>query len=384
MSAERVPAGLTLPPADDAGERELVELISTEIQRDGPITFARFMDLALYAPGLGYYATSANRTTRAGDFLTAPELHPIFGWTLAAQVEEMWARLGEPAPFVLREYGAGTGALGRQIGERLETSGSALAPALRYEPIEVEGRLAPPQGTGPRKSGRMVGCVIANEFLDALPVHRVRNEGGTLLELKVGWRAGRFVEIVEAVSDPRLTDSVNVGPTGLPDGHASEVSLATADWLATVHDELERGYVLIVDYGLSEADLHSPIRSNGTLRAFRAQHVSSDVLNGVGRQDITASVNLDALTRDAEATGFEVLGRTTAARFLLGCGLDAVYREAREEADLEWESAALLRSAVRRLLEPGQLGGYAVVVLGKDVPGEPVLRGLAHDFNRPA
>jgi SAM-dependent MidA family methyltransferase len=376
MSVERVPSGLTRPPADDAGEPELVELIRSEIERDAPVTFARFMELALYAPGLGYYATSANRTTRAGDFLTAPELHPIFGWTLAAQVEEMWARLGQPAPFVLREYGAGTGALGRHIGERLESSGSPLAPHIRYEPIEIEGRLEPPRG-----SRAMVGCVIANEFLDALPVHRVRNDSGVLHELRVGWSSGRFVEVIEDVSDSRLTDRVIVGEGGLPDGHATEVSLATVGWLANVHSELERGYVLIVDYGLSEAELYSPVRANGTLRAFRAQHVSSDVLSGVGRQDITATVNLDGLTRDAQACGFELLGRTTAARFLLGSGLDTVYREAREVADLEWESAALLRSAVRRLLDPGQLGGYAVLLLGKDVPSEPVLRGFAPHLN---
>jgi SAM-dependent MidA family methyltransferase len=372
MSVQGLPSELARPPGDDPGEPALVERIRDEIERHGPITFARFMELALYEPGLGYYATSADRTTRAGDFLTAPELHPIFGWTVAAQIEEMWALLGEPRSFVLREYGAGSGALGQQIVERLESTNSALASLLRYEPIEVEGRL--PDATTP---GPMVGCVVANEFLDALPVHRVRNAGGKLCEIRVDWQAGRFVEIDGEVSDARLTGRFDLGPTGLPDGQATEVCLASADWVARIHAQLERGYVLVVDYGLSETALYSPVRAHGTVRAFRGQHVSSDVLSGVGHQDITATVNLDALERDAHATGFDVLGKTRAAPFLLACGLDAVYREAREQADLEWESAALLRSAVRRLLDSGGLGGYAVVALGKDAPREPALRGFA-------
>src|SRR5687767_10217735 len=111
MTIEPRSAGIA-PPAPTAGEPALVDLIRVEIDRDGPITFARYMERALYEPGLGYYATSAERPTRTGDFLTAPELHPIFGWTVANQIDEMWRRLGEPHDFTLREFGAGNGSFG--------------------------------------------------------------------------------------------------------------------------------------------------------------------------------------------------------------------------------------------------------------------------------
>ena len=115
MRVEPVRSSVTRPPGDDSGEPRLLEAILAEIDERGPITFARFMERALYEPGLGYYATSRERTTRAGDFLTAPELHPIFGKTVARQVEQMWQRLGRPPGFTVREYGAGRGTLAQAL-----------------------------------------------------------------------------------------------------------------------------------------------------------------------------------------------------------------------------------------------------------------------------
>lgn len=367
------------PPSQDPGDPALVELIRTEIEKDGPVTFARFMERALYEPGLGYYATSAERHTRAGDFLTAPELHPIFGWALSRQIDEMWSRLGGPGDFVLREFGAGMGALGDAVREGLARDRSPLSAALRYEPVEIEGRL--PSG-GP--SGSIVGAVVGNEFLDALPVHRVVRQAGTLRELHVGWTDGRFVDVVGELSDERLRERLERDRVDLPEGQQAEVCLAMVDWLGEVHRELECGYVLLIDYGLAQADLRSAARATGTLRAFRGQHVSSDVLSGAGKQDITAHVDLDALEAEAQSAGFQVLGRTTQAKFLMGCGLDEVYQAAKTDADQEWEPSLLLRSALRRLLDPLHLGAYAVVILGKDRDVEPPLRGLGYQMPRQA
>lgn len=379
MSIESKLHGLGTPPLRDPGNPALVELIRAEIESIGPITFARFMERALYEPRLGYYSTSDDRATRAGDFLTAPELHPIFGWALARQIAEMSARLGSPPEFVLREFGAGTGALGDAVREGLARDGSPLSAGLRYEPVEVEGRLA----TG-RPSGSIVGCVLGNELLDALSVHRVVRHRGELLELYVGWSDGRFVDVTGELSDQRLRDRLERDRVALPEGQHAEVCLAMADWLGEVHSELERGYVLLIDYGLPQADLRSAGRATGTLRAFRGQHVSSDVLSGVGTQDITAHIDLDGLEIEAEACGFEVLGRTTQSEFLMGCGLDEIYQAAKADADQDWDSALLLRSALRRLLDPLHLGAYAVVILGKNVDAEPALRGLAYRVQRPA
>ena len=174
----RVPAP---PPTHDPGVPDLIDRLHHEIEQNGPITFARFMQRALYEPGLGYYAATSSRPTREGDFLTAPELHPIFGRAVDRQVEEMWHSLGEPGDFTVREYGAGRGTLAR-----------AFCDKFRYEAIEFgDARPAEP----------MVGVVLANELLDALPVHRVAFEGGGLQEVFVGWSDGHFVEVVGELID---------------------------------------------------------------------------------------------------------------------------------------------------------------------------------------
>ena len=360
------------PPAD-AGDPALVERIRAEIERDGPITFARFMQRALYEAELGYYATSAERPTRAGDFLTAPELHPIFGHTLARQVDEIWRRMDRPQKFVLREYGAGSGALGTAVLEGLLRKGSQLAESLSYEPIEIPGRL-PGQ---PSRPSRMVGCVIANEFLDALPVHRVVLLDGRLMELFVGWREGTFVDEPGELTDARLEAWFTDSGIQLMEGQRAEVNLTMLDWLAEVNEDLERGVVLVFDYGAGAKELYAPGRSTGTLRAFRAQHVSSDVYGGVGRQDLTADVDLGALERGARQVGLDVLGRTRQGDFLLAAGLDDAYAAERSVADQDWQTALTLRSAVRRLLDTQALGGYWVVALGCGIDTAQPLGGFA-------
>src|SRR5512141_1059387 len=203
MRAEPVRSAFAAPPDDDPGEPRLIELIRAEMEARGPMSFARFMEHALYEPGLGYYVTRADRTTRGGDFLTAPELHPIFGHALARQLDEMWRRLGRPERFVLREYGAGTGALYLSILDGLTRIGSGLVDHLDYQPVEN----AASQAAADRPAGPFIGCLLANEFLDALPVHRViGQEGGRLAELLVDWRDGRFVEVAGGATDARLSE----------------------------------------------------------------------------------------------------------------------------------------------------------------------------------
>jgi SAM-dependent MidA family methyltransferase len=356
MRAEPFRSIPATPPTDDAGEPRLVELIRAEIEASGPITFARFMERALYEPGLGYYATSSERMTRAGDFVTAPELHPVFGQTVARQIEEMRQRLGAPADFTVREYGAGRGTLGR-----------ALPPDIHYEPIEF-GDARPHQP--------FTGVVLANEFLDALPVHRVVARDDGLRELGVGWSDGRFVQVETDLSDRRLAGWFESRHIRLQPGNVADVNIAMLEWLAQIGRDLERGYALIFDYGKPAELLYGPERPTSTLRAFRDQHVSSNVLSGVGHQDLTAHVDLDALELGAEHAGLAFLGRVTQAEFLLNSGLDEVYTAARAEADNDWDSALILRAAVRRLLDSSGLGGYAVVILGKGVEAEPPLSGL--------
>jgi SAM-dependent MidA family methyltransferase len=338
-------------------------LLRAEIETSGPVTFARFMQRALYEPGLGYYAVTHERPTREGDFLTAPELHPIFGSAVARQVDEMWQRLGEPADFVVREYGAGRGTLGAAMAERSQ-----------YQPVEA-GEDRPTQP--------MVGVVAANEFLDALPVHRVTVQAGRLQEVFVGWSAGHFVDVVRDLSDARLAEWFERRSIKLVEGQRAEVNLAMLDWLAELGRTLTRGYVLIFDYGLPADELYGSKRLTGTLRAFRSHHVSSDVLGGVGRQDLTAHVDLDALAGGARAAGLQVIGRTTQAEFLVGVGLSELLEQERARAGEDWAKQLELRASVGRLLDPRQLGGYAVIALGRGVETGPPLRGFDFKLERP-
>lgn len=375
------------PPPDGAGEPALVEALAAEIAATGPITFARFMERALYEPGLGYYARSTDRTTAQGDFVTAPELHPVFGWTLARVIHEMWDSLGRPREFTLREYGAGSGALFLSIVEGLERTASPLATQVRYEPVDLAGQRAQ-IASGVSAAGResllheaadagFEGVVLANEFLDALPVHRVVQRGPTLRELFVDLVDGLFVEVERSPSTERLASWFSESGVELADGQRTEVNLAMADWTARVARQLVGGYVLVIDYGATAERLYDPqARPDGTLRAFAGQRVSGDVLSGVGRRDITAHVDFDALERTARTAGLTVLGRKRMAEFLLAAGLDQAYAVARTEADTDWDSAALLRGAIRRLLDPAALGGYFASVMGRDVPTAAPLTAL--------
>jgi SAM-dependent MidA family methyltransferase len=353
--------------------------IRDEIERTGPITFARFMERALYDSDHGYYATATTRPTRAGDFLTAPELHPIFGQTLAGQIDEMWQQLGAPDEFILREYGAGTGALAVSLVDGLRQRGSPLATAVRYEPMDLPAQLAviAQRVAVAEPSPTFTGVVVANEFLDALPVHRVIWLNGGLREIHVDWRNGQFTEVAGPLTDDRLAAWFVDGKIELAENQRAEVNLKMLDWLGDVERQLMRGYVMVIDYGAAAADLYGPARAGGTIRAFSDQRVSSDVLTDPGSRDITSHVDFDALERSARARGFQIVGRRRANEFLIAAGLDAAYTDARAAVENDWDASLNLRSAITRLLDPNALGGYLVSVLAKDAPTQPTLTGFA-------
>ena len=370
-------SAVSRPPTDDAGDPALIEQLREEIALHGPVTFSRFMEVALFDAARGYYATSTERPTREGDFLTAPEIHPIFGWVLARRVEALWRQLGEPGAFTLREYGAGTGTLAIALFEGLTRMGSRLTELLRYQPVDLPGQIARLEhrlaeaGLAERieaaAQGRFVGCAIANEYVDALPVHRVVQEDGRLRELSVDWQDGRFVVAPTDLSDGRLAAWFADAGVELADGQVAEVNLAMLDWITRLGRELERGAALVLDYGFGADDLYGGSRPTGTVRAFRAQHVSSDALTAVGHQDITAHVDFDALERGGRAAGLTVVDRSRQAEFLLANGLDEAYADARTEADRDWQAALALRAAGGRLIDTSALGGYVVMTFGKGI-----------------
>jgi len=359
------------------------------------MTFARFMELALYEREHGYYSTRADRGSRTGDFLTAPEIHPIFGWTLAVQAAEMWERAGRPAEFVLREYGAGSGALAEALLTGLQDRFPEVYKRVLYEPIEVlPARLATvarrleAAGHADRvvsePAGPAVGCVLANEFLDALPVHRVALRDGRLVELLVDWRNGTFEELAREPSSGKLTRRLADDEVQLGEGQEAEICLELDGWVAEVSARLIRGYVLVIDYGHPASELYGARRMRGSLLAYRRHQLADDPLAAVGEQDLTAHVDLTALERAAEREGLAVLGRTSQAEFIAGLGAGELLASLGRHATTRPEDYLTARSAVARLLDPRLLGGFAVVVLGRGVPTEPPLRGLGFRMERPA
>ncbi|MCS7051398.1 MAG: SAM-dependent methyltransferase, partial [Thermomicrobium sp.] len=279
----------------------LATRIRDEIARSGPITFARYMALALYDPTDGYY-TTAVRVGRHGDYLTAPEAHPIFGWVIARQLEELWELGQRPVPFTVIEYGPATGSLALAVFERLTRTASPLLECLQYWPVEIscparEQLVARLEASGVagllRLDGEssVTGVVLANEVLDALPVHRVRRHNGQLWEVYVDWNGERFVEILGPLSRPKLQHWLERLGVELVEGQTTELSLAVEDWLADVDRRLQRGYVLVLDYGYPVPERYDPVRfPDGTLRTYVRHTVGDDPFDSPGARDITAPV----------------------------------------------------------------------------------------------
>lgn len=372
------------PPIDlsDVGEdTELLDDMRDEIRRAGPMPFVRFMELALYAPDGGYYRAAGARPGREGDFITAPELHPIFGETLATAIEEIWQRIGEPAPFVVRELGAGTGALAVAILDGLRMAGSPLLEAIVYEPVEVDARRLEgfaarleAAGHGERHrvpaNGPIVGIILGNEVIDALPVHRVRRRGEALREVAVDIGPdGQLVEIEIAPSSPDVAAYLASVGIELVDSQTAEFALGLPGWIAAVAADLARGVLLLIDYGAPSSELYDPVRRrDGTLRAYVRHQVHDDPYRHVGRQDLTAHVDVTAVERAARAAGLTTIGITTQAEALMGLGIEARLQAIQADPATTFEDYTLVRSALMRLLDPAAMGRFRVMAFGRDWP----------------
>ena len=335
----------------------------------GWIPFERFMDLALYAPGLGYYSAGSVKLGNGGDFVTAPEVSDLFSRCVARQCAQVLAGGGE-----ILEVGAGTGRMAAVI---LESLAALDALPARYAILEVSADLAERQrqrlGKLPPEIRQRVvwlerlperpinGVILANEVLDALPCRRFTLQAGAVRELGVAAedvpaskRGAGFVER-QAAADDELAGAtaalLSELPSPLPDGYTSEICLRVAPWMAGVAACLGRGLMLMFDYGLPRAHYYHPQRTAGTLRCHFKQRVHDDPYINIGVQDITAWVDFTRLAEAAVACGLDVSGFCTQAAFLLATDIEQLVAEAADTVE-----HVRLAGEARRLLLPGEMG----------------------------
>ena len=363
---------LPTPDLDAAHHSEgLATVIRNEIVGSGGgIPFSRFMELCLYAPGLGYYSAGSAKFGAAGDFVTAPELGPLFAGCVATAVAPVLQQLGPQAEFL--EIGGGSGAFAEVMLKRLLAMDALparyaiLEPSadLRERQRERLGRsLIPPVFDlvewldGPPEES-WNGVLFANEVIDALPTPRFTLRDGEVFEEGVALDAGgRFVRS-DRPADALLAAAVRhlertLG-TPFPDGYRSELLPQLPYWIQAVMGGLEAGAMLFVDYGYPRREFYQPQRDQGTLRAFYRHQTHNDVYAWPGLQDLTASVDFTALAEAGTQAGFDLAGYCTQASFLLGNGLPQLLQEA--EARASETQLQRLRNEAKQLTLPSEMG----------------------------
>ncbi|MGH9776229.1 MAG: class I SAM-dependent methyltransferase [Candidatus Acidiferrales bacterium] len=314
---------------NSADSTPLAKLLAERIREGGPITFAEYMAECLYHPQFGFYSRAD--TIGRKHYYTSVEMHPIFGQLIARQTHEMWQLMERPEVFSLIELGAGDGALAAQILDFVRSKLPDFYSALSYTAIEISAaRRASAAGalSGHIKSGKLAialqppgeipaGCVLSNEFFDALPVHRVVQYKGELQEVFVGLAAGRFCEELLPPSTPEIIGYLESLGIKLREGQQGEISLEACRVFETVGRRLARGYVLTIDYGHESGELFNERHMRGTVLAYGNHRSSEDFYRAPGEQDLTSHVNFCALDVAGRRAGLARVGIVSQGNFLL-------------------------------------------------------------------
>ena len=392
------------------------------------ITFADYMDLALYHPEQGYYATGAVNIGSEGDFFTSPHLSRDFGELLAEQFAQMWDILGHPIPFTLMEMGAGQGLLAADVLYYLHRHYPDCFEALEYIIIEKAAGLISQQQQQLHRlkigdkalplrwcsleeilENSLTGCFFSNELVDAFPVHQVVIEGQQIKEIYVTTaNTGtdslaldsqasseiKFVEVTDSLSTSKITEyfefiGIDLLSDAYPEGYRTEVNLATLDWLNTVANRLKRGFLLTIDYGYLAERYYQPARHQGTLQCYYQHRHHDNPYVYIGQQDITAHVNFTALERQGELCGLRKLGFTQQGLFLMALGLgDRIAALSARDSDRgnaiakgqDVMKIMQRRQILHQLIDPMGLGGFGVLVQSKGLTEQEEqikLKGLA-------
>jgi SAM-dependent MidA family methyltransferase len=347
---------------------QLVDHIRKQLNRQGQMTFAQFMSLVLYTPALGYYANGKAKFGAEGDFITAPEVSPLFGACIARQTAEILLRVHQGS---VLELGAGSGALAIAMLLAFDDMGILptayfiLEPSAGLQALQKE-RLAEqlPEHLFSKLSWltelpqQLTGVIVANEVIDALPVEVIRIQPNDSEQAFVVWSEEKqgFVWDWQRLAEPSLQETANqlhqhLGQHTPTTGYTTEVSHFLFPWMQSLSDCLQQGGILLLDYGYSRKDYWSPQRWMGTLRAYYRQRVHQDVFWQVGLQDITASVDFTAVAEAGHSAGLTLSGFTTQSNFLLSLGLlDLVDPEADVIAQLK------IAQQIKTLTLPDEMG----------------------------
>ncbi len=375
----------------------LLQQIRALIQQHGRITFAQFMQLCLYSPRGGFYASRRQRI--GAHFGTSPTSHPVFGALIARQLEQMWRCLGAPSVFPVIEVGAGDGALAQSIAGACRRMAPDFAGALYYVAADYEPfwpraeahrvSVEPPADTTDAVAGiqrvkaaglaafrDIAGCIVSNELIDNFPVHRFVIQDGRVKEVFVTLAGGHFTEVLDEPSTTRIEARISGLGLTLADGYRGEVNLALADWTRQVCASLTRGYVLTIDYGANASELYAPENNPGTLVCYHQHAAHGDPYQNIGQQDITCHVDFTTLMHLGEQQGLATVGYIPQRQFLTNLGFDS-YLDALDSEGQSAARTALNRMAMMALVDPLDYGDLKVLAQAKGAGLEAKLMGFA-------
>ncbi len=373
------------------------EMICAEIATaGGGIPFTRYMELAIYAPGMGYYCSGAAKFGGAGDFVTAPEISPLFGRAIARQGAQVLECMGEDSGDIL-EFGAGTGKLALDL--LLELEKLERLPK-HYFILEVSGELRKRQkelfekfaphllsrvGWLEHMPTKFKGLILANEVLDAMPVHLVVWRGTSLFERGVAWN-GRALEwsdhllvnrelfkVARELSSQINSDGENVGT------YVSEISLSTRRFMRSLAGVLQQGAIVLIDYGFGYNEYYHSQRNRGTLICHYRHHAHDDPFYFPGLQDITSHVDFSSIAEVATGAGLELLGYTSQAHFLINCGITEILARIPVENVGDFLPMA---NQLQKLVSPAEMGElFKVIAFGKNIQ-QPLVGFASGDKSR--
>ncbi len=365
---------------------KLRKLLKDKIEADGPVTFRQFMAECLYHQDLGYYSRIDLPIGKKGDFVTAPHASRFFGSLLAVQIEDFVKRSGNRSLDIC-EFGAGAGYLASDLLAYLQEYEPEYFENLTYfivEPLDKRKKVLGQELSKFRDTVKIInefsdcgsfsGVIVANELLDAFPVHLVQRDSGELKEIYVGLdEEGNFCEVMMEPSASELVDYLDSVRKRIPEGYRTEVNLGVRDWIKEISTVMETGFVLVIDYGFSADEYLAPHRNRGTLLGYSGQRTTEDFFSYPGMVDITAHVNFSDLKKWAEDHGMKCLGYTPQWAFLGGLDPDETMQRVFGQVD----PFSPVLAGIKALIFPHAMGeSHKVMVLSKGMEDVDTVKGF--------